>query len=145
MSALRRRVGVLSRRFSASPRRCSENSFSTYSVAPRARTRCSVSAVPAPVRMITGIMGSRLRTCRKTGEPIHPRHFEIEHKDIGAFSAKALQTLLATFRDDHVIALPPEECVKESTDALLIINHENLGHTSPESNSEANQLKRISK
>src|SRR5713101_4461516 len=61
------------------------------------------------------------------GEPIHLRHFEVQHKDIGAFSAKALQTLLATFRDDHVIALPPEERVKEITDALLIINHENLG------------------
>ncbi len=47
-------VGVLSSRLSASPKRCSENSFSTNSVTPRARTCCSLSGVAAPVKMITG-------------------------------------------------------------------------------------------
>jgi hypothetical protein len=47
------------------------------------------------------------------------------------FSAKALQALLTTLSEDHVIALPTEERVEETPNARLIINHENLGHTSP--------------
>src|SRR2546427_487039 len=72
------------------------------------------------------------------GEPIHFRHFQIKYDDIGACSAKALQALPTTFRDDHVIALPPEERVKELSDALLIVNHENFGHgNSQNKNGEA--------
>ena len=47
-------AGVFRRRLSASPRRCSENSLWTNSYTPSAYTRCSISGVPAPVKMITG-------------------------------------------------------------------------------------------
>ena len=55
----------------------------------------------------------------QNSEPIHPWHFQIKHNDIGALPAKKLQ------------ALPTEQRVEKISNALLIINHENLGHTSP--------------
>jgi hypothetical protein len=34
-----------------------------------------------------------------------------------------------TVREDHVIALQAEECVEEISDSLLVVYHENLGHS----------------
>jgi len=61
-------------------------------------------------------------------EAVHPRHFEIKDHDIGPRSAKNLQALLTTVREDHVIALPTEERIEEFPDTRLIINHEKLSH-----------------
>jgi hypothetical protein len=61
-------------------------------------------------------------------ESIDPRHVQIQHYDIGAFSTKDFQALPTTRSEYHLIALPPKERVEELPDALLIINHENHGH-----------------
>jgi hypothetical protein len=74
------------------------------------------------------LFGIELANLLQDREAIHPRHFQIKHHDIRPFSAKEIQTLLTTVSEDHVIALPTEERVEEVPDALLIINHKNLGH-----------------
>jgi hypothetical protein len=61
-------------------------------------------------------------------DPIHLRHFQIQHNDIRVFSAKEFQALPPTLSEYHVIAFPPEERIEEISDALLIVNYENLGH-----------------
>src|SRR4029077_8322140 len=83
---------------------------------------------PAPRQHDDGLTTIETADLSQDGEPIHLRHFQIKHNDIGTFSAKELQALPTTLSEDHVIAFPPEEPVKEITDALLIINHQNLGH-----------------
>ena len=131
MSALRRRVGCLKQALQRVPQEMQREFFFDVLGRPQGTDPLLHLSSPGSRQNDHRHYGIETADLSQDGEPIHPRHFEIEHKDIGAFSAKALQTLLATFRDDHVIALPPEERVKESTDALLIINHEDLGHTSP--------------
>ena len=61
-------------------------------------------------------------------ESIHLRHFQIKHNDIGVLSAKKLEALPPAVSEYHVIALTPEYSVKQIPDALLIIDHQNLGH-----------------
>jgi hypothetical protein len=50
-------------------------------------------------------------------DPIHLRHIQIQHHDIGMFSAKEFQALSTTIGEYHVIALPTEEGVQEISDA----------------------------
>ena len=81
--------GLLRRRFRESPRRSSENYFSTNSVTPSARTCCSTSAVPAPVKMMTGCLGSRLRTSCKTVSPSIPGMFRSRTMTSGVLGERA--------------------------------------------------------
>jgi hypothetical protein len=61
-------------------------------------------------------------------QPVHLRHFQIEHNDIGVFLAEELEASLSILRKHHIIALPTEEGIEEMSDAPIIINHQNFGH-----------------
>jgi hypothetical protein len=62
------------------------------------------------------------------GNSTHLRHVQVQHHDIGTFSPKEFHTLPTTIREDHVIALPTEECVEEISNAFLVIDYKNFRH-----------------
>ena len=117
MSALRRRVGSLEQALQRVPQEMQREFFFDVLGHPQGTDPLLRLSSPGSRQNDHRDYGIQTADLLQNREPIHFRHFQVKHKDIGVFSAKALQALLTTFRDDHLIALPPEERVKESTDA----------------------------
>jgi hypothetical protein len=56
---------------------------------------------PGPHQNDYRLLGIETADLLQDREPIHPRHFQIKHHDIGAFSAKEIQALLTTLSEYH--------------------------------------------
>jgi hypothetical protein len=70
------------------------------------------------------LIGIETANLLQHGNSAQLRHIEIQHHDIGTFSPKKLHPLPTTSGKDYIISLQMVECVEETSDALLVVDHE---------------------
>jgi hypothetical protein len=64
-------------------------------------------------------------------DPVHPRHDQIKHNDIGVFLAIQFKPLPSILSEEHFIAQMLELHAGERSNVGFIINHQNLCHGIP--------------